>query len=546
MGLEMDRVHRHFTALADRRMSWEHLWREVAKYYLPTSMHWATGGMSRTQAMLRGTQVFDDTPAWAASRFASAMLGMVMNPSQKWLEFELYTEQEELSIQARNWLAMLRDRVLFILQAPEVGFYDAYHEHLLDYGIFGEACMLIDKNPETGLPRFTPYPLEQCYIGMGATRTPDTVFRKYEMSVQAIVDYFGANGEPMPDIVQKKMDAKLYTERLTVIHGVFPRKHGVAYGFADNKPWASVYYLEAGREKLKESGFDFFPFSAPRFMLFASEEHGQGPGTMTITNVRSLNTIIKTMLRGDQRIVSPAYLAARRGWIKPLNLTPDHINYYDGFDLDKALIPIGNDGKPQAGQTWVEMYQQQVIRGFYLDRLNAPEKKAEMKEMEVMVGEDERTRDLVPQLSRLHSESISHIVLNTVHYCMEDMPEPPPDLAARGIKLRYMSPLARAQRLLEVSNAQRMLQQVVIPAAQIDPSAMKVVNMYKFVKWSLDQAGFPSETRVTEEEYAAQKAADDKKQEIGQGLQAAQGAAGIAKDFSIAQKNQPGALGGFM
>ncbi|HWT40390.1 MAG TPA: portal protein [Dongiaceae bacterium] len=545
MALDIERVHRTFSTLVERRMPWESLWRDTARYYMPTSMHWMTGGGNR-QAIHRGHQVFDDTPSWAANRFASAMLGMVMNPAQKWLEFELYTEHTKLSMAGRIWLTQLRDYVLSILQAPDVGFYDAYHEHLLDYGIFGEACMLIDKNPETGLPRFTPFPLEQTYIGMGAKRTPDTVFRKYEMTAQDIQDFFAANGEKLPDCVQGKLDAKQYAQKFAVIHGVFPRKHGIAFGFADKKPWASVYYLEATKEVLRESGFDFFPFSCPRFMLFASEDHGQGPGTMTLSNVKTMNAIIKTNMRADQRAAAPPYLAQRRGWIKQLNFTPDHINYYDGFDMDKALIPIGNDGKPQAGREWVQMYQDQIKRAFYLDRLMAQEKKAEVKEVEVLTNEDERMRDLVPQLSRLHSESISTVILNLVHYCMEDMPEPPPELAAQGIKLRYLSPLARAQRLLEVSNANRVLQQSIIPLGQINPDALKTVDMYKMTNWILDQSSFPSEVRVSEEEFQAQKAAEQQKVELAQGLQAAQGAAQVAKDFSTAQKNAPNAMGGFM
>lgn len=544
MPVDVNRVHRHFAGLEERRQSHEALWRETAKYYLPSSMHWSTQGGTRS-ALLRNVNVFDDTPAWAAGRFAAAMLGMIMNPAQKWLEFELYTEEDNLSTEAKQYLSMLRDHVLFVLQSPEVGFYDAYHEHLLDYGIFGEACLLIDRNPETRMPRFTPFPLEQCYIGMGAGRTPDTVFRRYEMTVQQISDFFG-NDERLPDCVTGKLDAGLYLDKLTVIHGVFPRKHGVAKGFAQNKPYASVYYLESTKELLRESGFDYFPFSCPRFMLFASEEHGQGPGTMTLPNVRSMNTMIKTLMTADQRKAKPAWISQRRGWMKPLNFNPDAINYYDGMEIDKALIPLGNVGDPKAGKDWIEMFQQQIMRAFYLDRLNAPDKKAEMKEVEVLVGEDERMRDLVPQLSRLHAESISAIVLNVVDYCMDDMPEPPADLANVGIKLRYLSPLARAQRLLEVSNANRTLQNVVVPLAQIDPSALDAVSIPKMVKWSLKQTSFPVEVLNSDDEIAAKQEQQAQQQQAAMGLEAAQGAAQVAKDFSTAQKNAPGALQGFL
>jgi hypothetical protein len=547
MALDLERVHRTFTTLVDNRQPWDSLWSETARYYLPTSMNWNTASSTRISTTeMRGEKVFDDTPAWAAQRFASALLGMILNPTQKWLEFELYTEYQRVSFQAKQWLQELRDRCLYVLQCPEVGFYDSYHEHLMDYGIFGEAVMLVDRDPFTKMPRFIPYPLEQCYVGLGANRKPNMVFRKYEMSAQAIQEEFGDGDTPLPECVQKAIDKKQYLDKFSIVHGVFPRKHGVAGGFATNKPFASVYYLEDKKQLLRESGFDVFPFSVPRFMLFASEEHGQGPGTLSLANVKTLNAIIKTCLVSDQRKASPAYLAQRRGWIKPLRFTPNAINYYDGFDMDKALVPIGNEGDPQAGQDWIKMYQEQILRAFYLDRLIAAEKKAEVKEIEALLNEDERMRDLIPQLSRLHAESIAAIILNVVMYVKDEMEPPPPELAQQMVKLRYLSPLAKAQNMLELSNANRTIQQVILPAAQIDPVVAKTVNWHKFSTWALDKSGFPKDIQVSEEEFEAEKQAAAQQQQMATAMEGGMAASEMAKNFSQAQAAAPPPLGGFI
>lgn len=532
--------------LVSRRQPWDALWAETAKYYLPTSMSWNTDGKSRT-ALVRGTRVFDDTASWAACRFAAALLGMVMNPAESWLQFDLYTDQDGLEVETRRYLDKLRDIVMFMLQAPEVGFYDAYHEHLLDYGIFGEAVLLIDRNPDTLLPRFTPYPLEQCYVGMGARRFPNTVFRKYEMTAQAIVDEFAAKDDTIPPLIEKAISKEQYLDKFTVIHGVFPRKHGIAGGFATNKPWASVYYLEQDKTMIRESGFDQFPFSVPRFMLFASEDHGQGPGTLSLTNVRTLNTIIKTLLTSDQRIAAPAYLAKHRGWIKPLNFTPSYVNYYDGMDdLDKALHPIGNEGQPQAGREWVQDLRDFITRAFYLDRLMAPEKKAEVKEIEMQMGSEERMRDLIPQLSRLHAESISNIIMNVMPIAMELLKEPPPpELQGQIIRLKYLSPLAKAQHSLEISTANRTMQQIIIPMAQIEPTVTKTIDWYKFTQWNLNKAGFPAEVRKTEEEFRADEQAEQQKANMAAGLGAAEQASKVAMNMSKAHTAAP-ALGGYI
>lgn len=543
MAVDIQRVHRTFMDLKERRQPWDSLWADTARYYLPTSMQWASDGKNRNQPTIRGRIVYDDTPAWAAEQFASSLLGMIVNPAQKWLEFELYTDQEDLSDESKVWLGKLRDIVLAVLQAPDVGFYDAMHEHLLDYGIFGEAVMLIDKNPDTGLPRFTPYPLEQCYIGLGASKKPDTVFRQFTMTCQQMIDFFGL--EACPEKAITAYEAGRYQTEFTIIHGVFPRKHGVAGGFANNKPWASIYYVEDNKHVLRESGFDHFPFSAPRYIMFASEEHGQGPGTLSLSNCKTLQAIVKTTLVSDQRVVSPPYLSQRRGWIKPLNLTPNAINYYDGFDIDKALIPIANNGQPQAGREWIELYQNQITRAFHLDKLFAPEKKAEVKEVEVLVNEDERMRGMVPQLSRLHSESIVHIITNVVSIIINQLPPPPPELGQKFMKIRYLSPLARAQQMLEVGQANRTIQQILIPAAQIDPSLTGVVDWYNFIGWAFERSGFPASVMKNKAQYQAEQQQAAQQQQAAMSLEAGQGMSEIAKNFSQAQANQPPVLGGF-
>lgn len=488
---------------------------------------------SRATPNLRSTKVFDDTPAWAAGRFAAALLGMMMNPTQKWLEFQLETGNEDMSEEAQMWLQELRDKVLFSLQTPEVGFYDAMHEHMLDYGIFGEAIMLIDRHPKTGMPRFTPYPLEQTYLGTSTSRKPDTVFRRYQMEAQTVVDTFGK--ENTPKKVLQALEAKDYTCEFVIIHAVFPREHGVAGGVATEKPFASVYYLEETKELIREGGFDFFPFSSPRFMVFASETHGQGPGTMSLANVKALNTIVRTLLRSDQRKAAPAYLAQRRGWVRPLNLNPDHINYYDGFELDKALIPLGTEGDPQAGKDWVEMYREQVVRAFYLDRLNAPDKRAEMKEVEVLMGEEERMRDLLPQLSRLHAESISQVILNVVNILSYKMDPPPEEIGENAVKIRYLSPLSRAQKSMAVAQTNRTLQNFIIPLAQLDPAALKTVNIKRYADYVLDAENMPREILTTDEEFAELQEAEAQQAQMSQMLEAGQGASEIAKNFSQAQ-----------
>lgn len=534
----IEKLYRHFQDLKMRRAYAEALWRETAKYYIPTSLEWNPGNLNNISFASRSAQVYDDTPAWAASRFAAALMGMVMSPTQKWLEFTVDLAEGEPSDEDKLWLNELSSKVLHTFQAPEIGFYSSYHEHLYDYGVFGESVLLIDKNPDTKKPRYTPLPLEQCYVGLGHGKKPFEVVRQWQWPVSTIVDEFGDDVKRLSKI-QECIKGERWGENLTLIHHVFPRKTGIAGGFDTSKPYASVYYLEQTKELIRESGFDMFPYSIPRFQMMASQEHGQGPGTLSLANVKTLNTIIKTMLTSDQGKAAPAYLARRRTNGKPYNLNPRKMNYVDGIGtLDDVLKAIGNEGDPQAGKDWIQMYQEQIVKAFYLDRLISQDKRAEVKELEILSKDEEKMRDLIPQLARLHDESIVPIIRNTVLYIMEEMPPPPEGVVKNRVKLNYLSPLSKAQGMMEVSAANRTIQQVLLPIAQIDPSAPQAINTQKFVHWALSKSGFPEEVKTTEEEFKQKQQQQEAQQQLAMGAEAGTNVSQMAKNFAQAQQMQ--------
>jgi hypothetical protein len=535
---DIEKLDRYFEDLKTRRTFAERLWAETAKYFIPSSIEWNPNGTSYKSAQQRGQQVFDDTPSWAASRFAAALMGMVTSPTQKWLEFNLELQEGEPDEESQLWLSELANRVLFTFQEPDIGFYSAYHEHIYDYGVFGEAVMLIDRNPETGKPRFTALPLEQCYVGLGHGKKPNAVCRQFSWTTQSLVEEFGESARAVPKIAEAS-NANRWGDKFDVAHIVVPRKTGIVGGFATNKPYASIYYMKNTKEVLNESGFDLFPFSIPRFQMMASQEHGQGPGTLSLSNIKTLNAIIKTMLTSDQRKAAPAYIAHRRSFAKPLNFNPWKLNYYDGMgELDSALKAIGNEGDPQAGREWVQMYQEQIVKAFYLDRLLSQDKRAEVKELEILSKDEERMRDLVPQLARLHDESIVQIIRNTVLILLEKMPPAPPLVQQNRMKINYLSPLSKAQGMTEVSSANRTIQQVLLPIAQIDPNAVHAINTQRFVSWALDKSNFPKEVKTTQAEY--QQAAEQQaaQQQMQMGAQAGQQVSEMAKNFAQAQSMQ--------
>ena len=534
MALDIHQLHARFSEIEVERKQWEGMWRQLSEYFMPPSHSFNDQGINNSSGRLHNTKSFEDTPAWAANTLASALLGMIANPVNKWLEFGLISNTENADDTVQTYLQGVKDSVLHILQLPQVGFYSKMHEALLEYVIFGQTVILVTKDPNTGLPRFRPCPLQECFFILDEDGTPEIVFRRTEMSARLVVDLY-------PDAVSaefKEKARKNPTTKHKVIHAVFPRNtHGFKQ-FAKNKAFASVYYLEDTElTLLKESGFDKFPYLIPFWQRFSGESQARGPGVFALPSVRMLNQIVKDSLKASQKIIDPPLILNRRGWLGKVKNYPASISFSDGMDMDQLWRPFGNTGEPVLGLEWAIKYTDQIKRIFHIDKIHSPQKAAEQREVEVLQNEEERMRDMVPQLANLHM-MMSHMIELVVDIIKDKLPEPPPQLDGEVLRLNYMSPMARAQKMMEMASVNRTLSQFVFPLASLDESVLQKIHTGRLVDWIFDSGDIPTNITRTNEEVEAAQAQQQQNEAMLQGVEMAKGMAEVAKDLGSA----PGAV----
>lgn len=539
MALDLYKLHAHFSAIQTERRLWEPQWRELSRYFTPASSEFTDSIYHQGSGHRTMPVSYDDTAQWAANTLAAALLGMIANPMNKWIDFGLVSQDAMEDQDVREYLQHIRDIALHILQLPEVGMYSRLHEMLLEYVIFGEAVMMITKDQKTGLAKFRPCPLQECYFVLDDDAQPEIVFREIKMSARTIVDQFGN----MVPAKFKEVTEKNPYDSFKVYHAVFPREtHGYSK-FANNKPFASIHYMEwNGMVLLKESGFDKFPYLIPRWQRFSGETHARGPGMFALRSIRLLDQIVKTCLKASQKIVDPPQILNRRGWIgKPKNY-PGSITYTDGHDMDQLIRPYGNTGNPVLGIEWAERESEKIKRIFHIDKIHAATKAAEMREVEVLSEQEERMRDMVPQLANLHI-MIARMVELVLHYIQDLLPEPPPQLIGQALQIRYMSPLARAQKMMEIANVNRTMTQFIFPLANIDPTVLQKVHTGRMVDWMFGEADIPMIVTRTNEEMEQQQAEAQQQANVMQGVQMAESMAKMAKDLhgaGGAAQGQPG------
>jgi hypothetical protein len=113
----------------------------------------------------------------------------------------------------------------------------------------------------------------------------------------------------------------------------------------------------------------------------------------------------------------------------------------------------------------------------------------------------------------------------------------PPELIEAGasVNIEYDSPLNKAMRASEGAAVLQWVQQVAT-VAQLDPTALKVINGQEVARGLADISGVPVKYLVTADQVAQQQAQEAQTAQLTNILNAAPQAASAAKDLAAASQ----------
>ena len=205
-----------FEQLKSNRINWEQHWQEIADYVLPRKDDiYKTRMVGEKKGQ---NKVFDSTGIHANELLASALHGMLTNPSTQWFELSTGDEQLDQQDDVRLWLQSAVRQMHRVLNNSN--FQTEIHEVYLDLGSFGTACMRIEEDEED-IIRFHSRPIYEAYIDQNNKGQVDTVYRSWMWSTRQIAQEFGE--ENLPDEMKRLLedDKGRYVDH-EVIHAVEP------------------------------------------------------------------------------------------------------------------------------------------------------------------------------------------------------------------------------------------------------------------------------------------------------------------------------------
>lgn len=333
--------------------------------------------------------------------------------------------------------------------------YDAVgFECMLDMSIAGMFYMFIDEDRERGGLTFEQWPLAQCYAAASKPGGKiDTIYRAHSLSAEQAVAEYGL------DNLSEAIRRSYYDnpdQRFDFCHAIYPRKMYVPGSkLAKNLPIASCHVEVATRKVVRESGFHEMPVVAPRWSLIPGSHLAVGPMFECLPDVKTLNTLVGFVLANADLAVAGMWIAEDDGVLNPrtIKVGPRKVVVANSVESMKALQP---GSKFDVAFIEIERLQAAIRKVLMADQLT-PKDGPAMTATEVHVRVELIRQLLGPVYGRLQAEYLQPLVERCfgLAYRAGVFAEPPQSIAGQEFSVRYLSPLARSQKAVDVAAMDR-------------------------------------------------------------------------------------------
>lgn len=508
------KIIKRLGSLKSARSIYETDWRQCFDMTFPERGHGLSGQIidsatSRNKIASR----LDSTGTDASRILASALMSGMTPANSRWFALDVGNETDE----ERRWLD---DSANLIWENIHSANFDAAgFECMMDVVPAGWCVLFTDIDRMAGGGySFEQWPIAECYVT--STRQDgrvDTIFREYSLTADQAATTFGLDklSQKAQDKVRDKPD-----EKIKFVRVIEPRKnYRPGSKLAKNMPFASYDVEVDGKHICREQGFEEFPCTVPRWTMIPGSSYAVGPAFHALPDMLELNELVRLEKAAADLAVSGMWIAEDDGVLNPktVKVGPRKIIIANSVDSMKEL-KSGADFN--VSFTMKSQLQAQIRKCLMADQLQ-PQDGPNMTATEVHVRVGLLRQLLGPVYGRLQSEYLQPLIERCFGLAFRAgvLGQPPRSLAGRDFHVRYISPLARAQRLEDVAAMDR-LETGLLQKAQIKPELLDIYDFEEADSLRAQFLGVPGKVMRDDKAIAAMR--DERAKQQAQQQQAQQ------------------------
>lgn len=517
-----------FNALTSERRQWETDWQSVRYLVRPDATDFTTttlAGGTRTE------QAYDSTAIYANLTMANGLDSELTPSTERW--FSLATDDDTLNqrFEVRRWLEECSDILFFYYSLAQSNFSQSKSQVYMDLSSFGTGVNYTDWDNRRRLIRHKTFPLSNCWVREGADGIIDTIFILWPLSLRNIVATWGADVLP-EELRGEKVNPNM---ELDVIHRVAPSKdfNPRLPAMRTNKPFSSTWMIRKTATLLEEGGFDEFPYQVPRWVVLAGQSYGRGAAITCLPDIRMLNQMKYTTLKGAQKKIDPTMIAESDSLLLPVKTRPGSWIFKQRGS--QSPEPIRTEGDIGLGLEMMKDTQQTILRAFFLDWLLLQKNNKEMTAYETEVRKEEQLRLMAPLIGRQQAEYLEPNIVRCFNILSRNgkLPPRPASLSKVPLKVNYVSPAARAQMGSKLLAFRRYIE-ILAPFANISEEVFDGLKMEEIGPEIAQALGLSTKVLRTPEERAARAEERSRQQEMQQAAEMAKNLSGSVKDVAQA------------
>lgn len=474
MSDRANQICKRLDQLRTERSKYESHWTECYKYGAPERQQCFNGGSLDGTREKQRADLLDSTAAESILIFVSNLIAGTTPANAIWFKAvpDGMDDQAELT-PGEHWLEQVAQ---FLFRNIHGANFDSeIYDMIIDFAVAGWGVIYqdIDRLKGGGFT-YQCWPIGECFIA--STRPDgqvDTIYREYTKTAAQLVSEFGEHkvSNAVRESYKQRPD-----DRFKIVHVIEPRNVKAPLNqrvlLPKQMPFASYHVEVESKTMLKESGYNEFPCAVPRFRKIPGSVYGIGIMSTALPDAKTANALMRDTLRSaeidvlgmwiaeDDGILNPRTVRIGGGKIIPAN-SVDSMKRMDsgkGFVVGEALLK-----EIQAG------IRRKLMADSLQQHYNTPPTAAEIYARVDMIRQQ-----LGPLYGRAQAELLVPILDRafSLAYRAEVLGEAPEDLQGRNLSFKFISPLARAQKLEEVASIERLMGSMG-GLAQLSPEAFQ-------------------------------------------------------------------------
>lgn len=495
---------RQFERAKQRRQPHESVWRDCFDHSWPSRSDGFQGEISdATSIQARKAKLLDTTATDAGRILASGIVSGSTPANSRWFGLDAYGADDA----GRRWLDDSSQTLFELIHANN--FDTAAFECAIDLVGAGWFVLFVDENAERGGFTFEQWPICECYFEESkAGGRADTIYRPYTLTAAQAVAEFGENNLSRSTVLASDKEPDKPVQFLRCIR---PRTAYVAGSrLSTQLPFESKDIELQAKTIARERGFHELPVIIPRWMRLPQSVYATGPMADALPAVRELN-YLKYLEKANLDIaVGGMWIMAEDGVLNPRSVKVGARKLIVAATTD-SMKSLTSGVDFNIAFTSEQRLQAEIRKILLADQLQ-PVDGPKMTAYEVHVRIELIRQLLGPVFSRMQAEYLQPLVERcfAIAYRAGVLGQPPQSLADRELKVKYISPLARAQKLEEVTAVERFNLNMANLLA-VKPEVLDLIDADEMTRVLADGTGVPRRVLLDADTVTAlrrKKAAD--------------------------------------